>query len=420
MAAAHDVSRPARRWSRRTASPLCNKSEHSDGLKRTELVVTWQHRTENPDFCSNSSSGDGVLGGAMARTVRTNHGPDDDRAGRTRAMRRSARSPSDAARRGAAGLRKPRPAGRTATATSAASGRPAANAVDGSATTTWCATQWTGTVVVDLGAERALDSIGVTLGATAFPSTVAISLRTETGSSQPVPSAQNIALNANTPSYVALPRVQAARFAEVTVTTGDGSPACVGEIRLFGEHQATDRDDARRRPVLHAAGGGRRHPIHRCREAIRPGADPPRPRRQLRADASVAGPAAGLQRPDQQPGAGPSGEGRRHEGVPRHPLLRLLGRSTAPGHPRRLAGPGPGNAVGHGAHLHPRRHRRLRPPADAGRHGLDRQRDPQRHAVADRPDQLEPPTPAGTTWRRCSGPESRVRTAPTREVTNFA
>ena len=130
--------------------------------------------------------------------------------------------------------------GATATATSAASGSPAANAVDGSATTTWCATQWTGTVVVDLGGERALDSIGVTLGATAFPSTVAISLRTATGASQPVPSAQNIALNANTPSYVALPREQAARYAEITVTTGDGSPACVGEIRLFGEHQATD------------------------------------------------------------------------------------------------------------------------------------------------------------------------------------
>ena len=47
-------------------------------------------------------------------------------------------------------------------------------------------------------------------------------------------------VNANTPSYVALPWVQAARYAEITVTTGDGSPACVGEIRLFGEHQATD------------------------------------------------------------------------------------------------------------------------------------------------------------------------------------
>jgi arabinogalactan endo-1,4-beta-galactosidase len=128
--------------------------------------------------------------------------------------------------------------GASATASSTASEHPAANAIDGSATTTWCATQWTGTVVVDLGAQRRLNSIGVTLGATAFPSTVAISLSTDPGSWQPVQSAQNIALNANAPSYVALPRVQAARYAQVTVTTGDGTPACVGEIRLLGEDQA--------------------------------------------------------------------------------------------------------------------------------------------------------------------------------------
>ncbi len=131
--------------------------------------------------------------------------------------------------------------GATATATSAANGQPAANATDGSATTTWCATQWTGTITIDLGARRQLDSVGVTLGSTAFPSTVAIALATEAGSWRPVPSAQNIAANANTPSYVELSRVQAVRYAQVTVTTGDGSPACVGEIRLFGENQATDR-----------------------------------------------------------------------------------------------------------------------------------------------------------------------------------
>jgi arabinogalactan endo-1,4-beta-galactosidase len=131
--------------------------------------------------------------------------------------------------------------GATATATSAAGGQTAANAVDGSATTTWCATQWTGAVTVDLGAVRKLDSVGVTLGATAFPSSVAISLATDTESWRPVSSAQNIALDANTPSYVALPRVQSARFAQVTVTTGDGSPACVGEIRLFGADRATDQ-----------------------------------------------------------------------------------------------------------------------------------------------------------------------------------
>src|SRR6266487_3376028 len=130
--------------------------------------------------------------------------------------------------------------GASATATSAGSGAPASNAVDGSATTTWCATQWTGSVTVDLGSARALDSIGVTLGATASPSTAAIALATQAGSWQPVASAQNIALNGNTPSYVALPRTQAVRYARLTVTTGDGTPACVGEFRLLGHNGATD------------------------------------------------------------------------------------------------------------------------------------------------------------------------------------
>ena len=130
--------------------------------------------------------------------------------------------------------------GAGATATSAASGAPASNAVDGSATTTWCATQWTGSVTVDLGSARALDSIGVTLGATASPSTAAIALATQAGSWQPVASAQNIALNGNAPSYVALPHTQAARYARLTVTTGDGTPACVGEFRLLGHDGATD------------------------------------------------------------------------------------------------------------------------------------------------------------------------------------
>jgi arabinogalactan endo-1,4-beta-galactosidase len=130
--------------------------------------------------------------------------------------------------------------GASATATSAGSGAPASNAVDGSATTTWCATQWTGSVTVDLGSARALDSIGVTLGATASPSTAAIALASQAGSWQPVASAQNIALNGNAPSYVALPRMQSVRYARLTVTTGDGTPACVGEFRLLGHDGATD------------------------------------------------------------------------------------------------------------------------------------------------------------------------------------
>ena len=130
--------------------------------------------------------------------------------------------------------------GASATASSAATSGPAASAVDGNAGTSWCATQWTGDVVVDLGTVRTLSGAGVTLASTASPSTASIALGTAAGSWHPVNAAQNIALNGSTPSYIALPTGQHARYAKLTVTTGDGSPACVGEFRLFGHDADTD------------------------------------------------------------------------------------------------------------------------------------------------------------------------------------
>jgi arabinogalactan endo-1,4-beta-galactosidase len=70
---------------------------------------------------------------------------------------------------------------------------------------------------------------------------VAISLGAESDSWAPLASAQNIALNGNVPSYIPLPQEQAVRYARIAVTTGDGAPACVGEIRLFGRDRTTDR-----------------------------------------------------------------------------------------------------------------------------------------------------------------------------------
>jgi hypothetical protein len=55
----------------------------------------------------------------------------------------------------------------TATASTEASGSPAVNAIDGSASTDWCSTQWTGNLTVDLGRVRTLDGFGLTLGSTA-------------------------------------------------------------------------------------------------------------------------------------------------------------------------------------------------------------------------------------------------------------
>jgi arabinogalactan endo-1,4-beta-galactosidase len=130
--------------------------------------------------------------------------------------------------------------GAGATATSAATTGPAASATDGDAGTSWCATQWTGSVTVDLGAVRTLNGAGVTLAATASQSTASIALSTTADAWHPVAAARNIALTGNTPSYVALPSGQHARFAKLTVTTGDGTPACVGEFRLFGHDADTD------------------------------------------------------------------------------------------------------------------------------------------------------------------------------------
>jgi hypothetical protein len=39
----------------------------------------------------------------------------------------------------------------TASASTEASGSPASNAIDGSASTDWCSTEWTGSLTVDLG-----------------------------------------------------------------------------------------------------------------------------------------------------------------------------------------------------------------------------------------------------------------------------
>ena len=54
----------------------------------------------------------------------------------------------------------------SASASTEASGSPASNAIDGSASTDWCSTEWTGSLTVDLGRVRSLDGFGVTLGDT--------------------------------------------------------------------------------------------------------------------------------------------------------------------------------------------------------------------------------------------------------------
>ena len=142
-----------------------------------------------------------------------------------------------------------------ATASTAQPGDPSSNAIDGDAVTSWCAASWPDTLTVDLAQIRDLDGIGITLDNASSSANASISLATQAGAWQPVPSAQNIALDPGNPMYIPLgpsgPRSQAgagasafggnigARYAQLTVWDSGGAPVCVGEFRLFGPDPTT-------------------------------------------------------------------------------------------------------------------------------------------------------------------------------------
>ncbi len=122
----------------------------------------------------------------------------------------------------------------TATATTAATGSPPANAIDGDATTQWCSSQWTGSLTVDLGQVRRLSGVGVTLGATSTTALVDLSYATTNGAWQPVPGGQQQSVPAGEPVYWP-ERAGAldARYVKIDVTDNDGTPPCIDELRLF-------------------------------------------------------------------------------------------------------------------------------------------------------------------------------------------
>ena len=122
----------------------------------------------------------------------------------------------------------------TASASTEASGSPAMNAIDGSASTDWCSTQWTGDLTVDLGRVRTLDGFGLTLGSTATTALVNLSYGTTAGSLAPVANAQQQSVPAGEPVYwPAGHGVIRARYVKIDVTDNDGTPPCIGELRLF-------------------------------------------------------------------------------------------------------------------------------------------------------------------------------------------
>ncbi len=148
-----------------------------------------------------------------------------------------------------------------------------------------------------------------------------------------------------------------------------------------GQGRAHDR---RPRPVVRRPGVPGRGDVHRQRPRRATRADPRRPWRRLGATAAVGRPAGRLQRPAQRAGDGAPGEGRRHADPARPALLGLLGRPAEAADAGRVGRPGPADAREHRARLHARRARRAERAGHAGGDAPARQRDPQRHAVADR------------------------------------
>jgi arabinogalactan endo-1,4-beta-galactosidase len=126
----------------------------------------------------------------------------------------------------------------TATADTEATGSPAADAIDGSASTQWCSTQWTGSVTVDLGRVRALDGLGLTLAKTATTALVNFSAGDDPSALKPVPSATQQSAPAGDPAYWPTQRLTA-RYVKVDVTDNDGTPPCIGELRLFAQMPIT-------------------------------------------------------------------------------------------------------------------------------------------------------------------------------------
>jgi len=126
----------------------------------------------------------------------------------------------------------------TATATTAESGQPASNAIDGDAGTDWCTSGWTGTLTVDLGQVRSLADLGLTLDSASPSASATIELASSAGAWQQVPALRNVALDPGNPLYFPLPSGSQARYAELTVYSDTGADVCVGEFRMYGPDAA--------------------------------------------------------------------------------------------------------------------------------------------------------------------------------------
>jgi Glycosyl hydrolase family 53 len=179
----------------------------------------------------------------------------------------------------------------------------------------------------------------VTLGDASTTALVNISYGTTAGSLTAAPDAQQQSVPAGEPVYWPSGRVLIrARYVKIDVTDNDGTPPCIGELRLFAPAPlnaiSARGADLSFEPQEEAAGA------HFSDSGVPrfTAFDPQCSRPQLRAAAVVGEPAARLQRPRERPADGAARQGRGRQAVPRHSLLRLLGGPHAPGHSRRRQG----------------------------------------------------------------------------------
>jgi arabinogalactan endo-1,4-beta-galactosidase len=129
--------------------------------------------------------------------------------------------------------------GGSATADTQQPAAQAASAIDGDASTAWCPAAATGSLVVDLGRQRWVTGLGLTLAMGGPAASASVQLAGSEGRWRTVEGSA-ATFSAGVPAYVPLPDGgRSARFARLSVTSADGTAPCVGELRLFGRTDVT-------------------------------------------------------------------------------------------------------------------------------------------------------------------------------------
>jgi arabinogalactan endo-1,4-beta-galactosidase len=121
---------------------------------------------------------------------------------------------------------------------SAQADHPAALAIDGDGTTSWCPTGASGSITIDLGHPNRLEGFGVTLMGSAAQGGV----RVESGTSpQHLHTVASATASTGTPTWLHTTPVRAtARYVRISITGPARGAVCIGEARVMA-HSATAR-----------------------------------------------------------------------------------------------------------------------------------------------------------------------------------